>query len=135
MGKVIVGLSRLNSNGSLDSSFNPGTGANGAVRSIALQSDGNILLGGDFTAVNDVQRPYVARLYGADVPPSLSVARSNALVKITWPSSATGFVLDQSLTTTGGWSQVAFPYATNASGIHVSVPAATGNKFYRLRKP
>jgi hypothetical protein len=49
--------------------------------------------------------------------------------------SGTGFVLDQSPTVTGAWSQVSFPYATNATDISVSVPTPTGNKFYRLRKP
>ena len=77
----------------------------------------------------------VARLYGADVGPSLNIARSNGAAIVSWPATATGFVLDQSLTPTGGWSQVAFPYTTNASDIRVSVPVPTGNKFYRLRKP
>ncbi|MEY4433377.1 MAG: hypothetical protein RLZZ44_1511, partial [Bacteroidota bacterium] len=41
---------RLNSNGSLDSSFNSGSGfSNGTVRSIVLQSNGKILLGGSFS--------------------------------------------------------------------------------------
>ena len=43
-------------------------------------------------------------------------------------------MLDQSLTVTGAWSQVSFPYTTNATDISVNVPAPTGNKFYRLRK-
>lgn len=76
----------------------------------------------------------MARLYGNSAAPSLNIARSNALVTITWPVSAPGFVLDQSLTTTGVWSRVNFPYATNVSGISVSVPAPAGNRFYRLRK-
>ena len=50
------------------------------------------------------------------------------------PLSATDFVLDQSLTVTGAWSQISFPYATNVTGISVSTPAPTGNKFYRLRE-
>ena len=86
-GKVLIGglfatingtnrnnIARLNANGSLDSSFNPGTGADGRVRSVALQSDGKVLIGGDFAAVNGVARPHVARLYGDSVAPSLSIA-------------------------------------------------------------
>ncbi|HMJ89565.1 MAG TPA: hypothetical protein VK530_07095 [Candidatus Acidoferrum sp.] len=49
--------------------------------------------------------------------------------------SATSFALDQSPTATGAWSQVSFPYATNATDISITVPASAGNKFYRLRKP
>lgn len=45
-----------------DNSFDPGTGCNGAVRSIALRSDGAIQLGGDMTSVNGVPCDRVARL-------------------------------------------------------------------------
>lgn len=42
---------RLNSDGSPDSSFDSGTGfSNGIVRSIVLQSNGNILVGGSFSS-------------------------------------------------------------------------------------
>ena len=147
-GKVLIGgdfttvngtnrnrIARLNANGSLDLSFNPGTGADGLVRSIALQADGNVLMGGDFTSVNGVVRPRVARLHGADVAPSLNISRSNEFMLVSWPLSAAGFVLDQSLTTTGVWSQVAFPYTTNANVISVSDSSSVGSRFYRLRKP
>jgi uncharacterized delta-60 repeat protein len=55
-------IARLNTNGSLDISFNPGTGASNTVRSVVLQSDGKILIGGTFTTVNSTQRNRVARL-------------------------------------------------------------------------
>ncbi len=56
------GVARLNVNGTLDSSFNPGSGANGGVRAVALQSDGKILIAGEFTQFNGVARHGVARL-------------------------------------------------------------------------
>jgi len=46
----------------LDLSFNPGTGAGGGVYSIALQSDGKVLIGGYFNAVNGTNRNGIARL-------------------------------------------------------------------------
>ncbi|MEY2716608.1 MAG: hypothetical protein RIT24_2951, partial [Planctomycetota bacterium] len=74
-GKLIVGgyfasvadvprnrIARLNSDGSLDTGFNPGTGANNYVLSLALQSDGKVLVGGWFTTMNGVSRNYIARL-------------------------------------------------------------------------
>ena len=67
--------------------------------------------------------------------PLLSVERQAAAVRVFWPLPATGFVLDQSLTVTGAWSQVSFPYATNATDISISVPMPTGSKYYRLRQP
>ena len=42
-------LGRLNSDGSLDTGFNPG--ANERIQTVALQSDGKILVGGDFTTL------------------------------------------------------------------------------------
>jgi hypothetical protein len=87
---------------------------------------GNFSLAGGFWSLFAVQTP------GA---PLLSVERQGADVRVFWPLPAAGFVLDQSLTATGAWSQVSFPYATNATDISISAPAPTGNRFYRLRKP
>ena len=66
-GKILVGgdfttftgatqdrLIRLNSNGSKDTSFNIGTGFDSVIRSIDIQSDGKILVGGDFTTYQGV---------------------------------------------------------------------------------
>ena len=56
------GVARLNVNGSLDTTFDPGTGANGTVYSVAIQNDGKVIVAGDFTEFNNVARPGVARL-------------------------------------------------------------------------
>lgn len=78
-GKVLIGgsftsyngtarnnIARLNVDGSLDASFNPGTGAGGvlstAVYYLALQPDGKVLIGGTFTAYNGTPRNRIARL-------------------------------------------------------------------------
>ena len=57
-------IARLNADGSLDSGFDPGTGINSGVSSIALQSDGKIVIGGYFTVVDGAARWRVARLLG-----------------------------------------------------------------------
>ncbi len=49
----------------VDGSFLPGTGCNAIVRTMALQVDGNILLGGDFTLVSGVVRGRIVRLTSA----------------------------------------------------------------------
>jgi len=56
------GIARVHTNGTVDVTFNPGTGANGPVRAVALQPDGKVLIGGDFTLVNGVARFRIARL-------------------------------------------------------------------------
>jgi len=53
---------RLNSNGSVDTSFNVGNGFNDIVSAIAIQSDGKILTGGHFTSFNGTSRIRFARL-------------------------------------------------------------------------
>ncbi|ESU24840.1 hypothetical protein FEDK69T_03930 [Flavobacterium enshiense DK69] len=53
---------RLNSNGSTDTGFVIGTGANNAVQSIALQSDGKIVIGGSFTNYKGTAISRIARL-------------------------------------------------------------------------
>src|SRR5262249_40131529 len=45
-------IARLNADGSLDPTFDPGTGADAQVRTLALQSDGRVLAGGEFTNFN-----------------------------------------------------------------------------------
>jgi uncharacterized delta-60 repeat protein len=55
-------IARLNADGSLDNSFNPGSGANNSVSAIALQIDGKVLIGGYFSAYNGVSRNFIARL-------------------------------------------------------------------------
>ncbi len=72
-GKILVGgdfssvsgqtrnrLARLNPNGTLDPSFNPG--ADSAVYSLAVQSDAKVLVGGNFTTLNGQARSRLARL-------------------------------------------------------------------------
>jgi uncharacterized delta-60 repeat protein len=74
-GKILVGGSfssykgissnniiRLNSDGSVDNTFSIGTGFSSFVRSITLQSDGKILVGGFFTSYNSVTANRIIRL-------------------------------------------------------------------------
>src|SRR5205814_2235697 len=42
---------RLNADGSLDPTFDPGSGANSTVSTLAMQADGKIIAGGDFTNI------------------------------------------------------------------------------------
>ena len=74
-GKILVGgvfnnykgvteskIIRLNADGSKDTSFNTGTGFNNNVSTIAIQTDGKILVGGYFTSYNGVNENKIIRL-------------------------------------------------------------------------
>jgi uncharacterized delta-60 repeat protein len=76
-GRIIVGgqfsqidltqrfnLARLNTDGSVDLSFDPGNGPNGDVNAIVIQSDGRIVIGGTFIGYNGFARGGVARVLG-----------------------------------------------------------------------
>ncbi|MBI2259046.1 MAG: hypothetical protein HYU67_09115 [Flavobacteriia bacterium] len=55
---------RLNSNGSIDNTFDIGTGFNNTVNFILLQSDGKIIVGGEFTSYNGNSCNKLIRLAG-----------------------------------------------------------------------
>lgn len=57
-----AGIARLLPDGSLDGSFDPGSGVNGSVTNIRVQPDGRILIAGTFTTFNGVARARLARL-------------------------------------------------------------------------
>jgi uncharacterized delta-60 repeat protein len=76
LGKLVVGgefteligvepqyrIARLNADGTIDTNFNVGIGPSGAVRAIAVQPDGKVVIGGLFTNINGISRAYLARL-------------------------------------------------------------------------
>ncbi len=55
-------IARLNSDGTLDATFNPRLGANDTVECVALAANGQILIGGAFTSYNGFGRNRIARL-------------------------------------------------------------------------
>ncbi|MGI8787576.1 MAG: FG-GAP-like repeat-containing protein [Pyrinomonadaceae bacterium] len=58
-------IARLNADGTLDTTFNTALGANDTINNLAIQSNGSIVIGGNFLAVNGGAigtRPYLARI-------------------------------------------------------------------------
>ena len=55
-------LVKLNSDGSIDNTFNVGTGFNGDIYTAKIQSDGKIICGGDFTSYNGTTRNRLVKL-------------------------------------------------------------------------
>lgn len=55
-------IARLNDDGSLDETFNPGIGSNDVITGFRLQSNGKILIAGEFTSYNNIESNYIARL-------------------------------------------------------------------------
>lgn len=61
-GNTLNRIARLNTNGTLDATFNIGTGLNMEPRTIALQADGKILVCGLFDRYNGIARKSIVRL-------------------------------------------------------------------------
>jgi uncharacterized delta-60 repeat protein len=105
-GKIIIGgnfssfngnarnnLVQLNTNGTIDNTFNIGNGPNGEVRTTSIQSDGKIIIGGDFTAYNGIGRNRIARINGDN---SLSTNLFNKSAIVIYPNPSCGVFMIQS---------------------------------------
>lgn len=62
VGAPLNRVARIQANGNVDPTFNPGTGANGQIFAVRILIDGKILIGGSFTLFNGVQINRFARL-------------------------------------------------------------------------
>jgi len=133
------GIARLNSDGSLDTRFQNGmSGVSGGfisyVQSVAVQSDGKVLIAGGFTSVNGVARNGFARLHGS-TPFFLSgcgVVSNQFGFDITGASN--DVVVVEASTNFTDW----LPLATNTLGgtpLRFNDPAAPSfpKRFYRAR--
>lgn len=119
-------IARVNIDGSLDSTFNPGTGTNNSVAAMALQPDGGIIIGGDFTGYNGTGRNHVARLLPAPGAISFSAAAFNV--------NEDGGGAAITLTRTGGTdnrvvSKVSLADVTTSPADYRFTPGALDNSF------
>jgi len=82
-GKPISYLSRLQTDGTVDSAFNTGTGFNGKIYTSCIQSDGKIILGGNFTGFNSESIGRLIRLNSDgshDIDFNTTVASGNGII-------------------------------------------------------
>ena len=92
--------------------------------------------GGDYPAtanplvITNVQMDTTVIAFFWPVPPLLSIRQTGASVNLTWPVSASDFVLESSSRLPGGsWNAVP---GVNTNSI--SLPLSTTNRFFRLRR-
>ena len=118
-GKILIGggfatvggtnwnrIARLNTNGTLDVTFNPGTGADATVSALGLQSTSQIIVGGYFTSINGTPCNYLARLNtGGDVDNSFDALIANGNVKSLVVTPQDKIVLRGDFTSINGYSR------------------------------
>jgi uncharacterized delta-60 repeat protein len=66
-GTAVAGLARLNTNGTLDASFNPGNGPVSTVHELAMEAYGNVLIAGDLSSYGGTAIGGVTRLLNCTV--------------------------------------------------------------------
>ena len=71
VGVGINAFARLNTDGTVDTTFVPNP-AGGPVYAIAVQSDGKIVIGGEFASVGGISRGYIARILSSGALDSAS---------------------------------------------------------------
>ena len=132
-------IARLNADGRVDALFNPGRGVESgtmfideygelvdltSINAVVVEPNGHVLIGGDFTEVNGVTRPYIARLYGRAPSTAISLRRlAGSSVELTWELGT----LEHAIHPAGPWREVA-----NATS-PMLITTGTVQRFYRLR--
>jgi len=87
-------ISRVELDGAIDPTFDPGSGANGSVYSIVRQSNGMVVVGGAFTSFAGIERGFVVRLTESG---SLDPAFNSAIAPANPGSGADSSVVRQVL--------------------------------------
>jgi len=128
------GVARLNPDGSLDTSCNPGLGPDNSVSSFAIQRDGRILVGGKFSTFDGVPRNGIARLNPDHLPfrlgpPSFS---ANAQIHLFFYGPTQAQYAIQASSNLLDWGSITNFTATN-SVMQLTDPAspAAAKRFYR----
>jgi uncharacterized delta-60 repeat protein len=112
-------IARVNNDGTLDTGFNPS--ASESVRRVAVQADGKILLGGEFSsllpngATTATRRDGFARLFNDASTQSLTIASSN---RIQWLRGGSSSEIEQvtfELSTDSGTSYIPLGAGTRIS--------------------
>ena len=106
-------IARLNADGTRDTAFNSGLGgANNTVYSLAMQADGKLVLGGNFTSVNGSTRSFIARMINDAATQSLTAP---SLTQIMWMRGGTSPEV----------SQVTFEQSTDGGTVFTPLGSAT----------
>lgn len=93
------GIARLDANGAVDTTFNPGAGANAVIISIAAQTDGKYIIGGMFSAYDNIEKLLLARVNPDGTldatfsrSPEYGMSASNLMIQPDGKIIATGFL-------------------------------------------
>ncbi len=112
-----------------------GTSSNGqysVVGTIGQPDAGGAMSGGNFSLTGGFWSLIsVVQMPGA---PTLIITHSGNNVIVSWPSPATGFVLQQNDNlSTANWTASGFMVNSNSTTMSITITAPAGNLFFRLK--
>jgi len=124
-------LVRLLPDGSLDESFALPENEVVPITNIAIETDGNILVGGDFDQIGDEFRAGLARLSSVEQPQMKNITFPAGRINIQFDGNKGRTWWIQASDDLSHWTTVAV-VTTGASAQSINLPTpATGKKFYR----
>ena len=105
------------------------SGTIGQPDASGAMSGGNFSVTGGFWSLIAVVQTSGAPLLTITLHPQLSTAT------ISWPSPATGFVLQQNPDlATANWTTSGFTVSSNSTTMSITITSPTGNLFFRLKQ-
>lgn len=131
-------IARLNSDGGLDGTFSPSGGLSGVsfnpnASAVALQTDGKIVVGGNFVTVNGISQKYITRFLGNDSPQFTALMPlPNGAVELAGRAATNAHLCLQTSTNLSDWSVVG--QFTNVAGTFslTNNPPGPACGYYRI---
>ena len=117
-------IGRLNADGTLDTTFNPG--ANSEIFALAMQSDGKLVMGGWFTALGGQARNHIARLNANGTLDATFNPGANSTVYALAVQSDGKFVVGGAFTALGGQTRYYIGRLSNGAAALQNLTADTG---------
>ncbi len=135
-------IARLNADGTLDTTFDPGRGADAPVLAIGVQQNGKVIIGGAFQTVNGFSSQGLARLNSDPaVPPGAIVITSisqngQGQPVLVFDSTAGQSYQLETTTDFQGWTPVGAPTVATGSSTEITDTTSpiTNARFYRIHQ-
>ncbi len=131
------GIARINSDGTLDVTFNPGAGVAGSgipiINCLGLVRDGRVFVGGSFTRVNAMPLNNFARLYGDIVMFDPKSGGGTFAVSLATSSQASYILEFKEALAGSNW--FSFPAVAGSGDVQTLIDTSPTNeqRFYRIR--
>jgi len=128
-----AGVLRLQRDGALDSTFDPGPGANGSITSLALSPSGSVYLAGRFDSYDGFARPSLARAHGNPRSHGAALANNTFTLSLYTDLGRTYYLEATAGLNGGQWTTVQSVTGTGEVQTLRDVNAQGTGRFYRVR--